>query len=159
MKAFIKAMKSRWSKGMQNEITAGLSTPRENHSWGYRNILPSIKWTRWETPTHHHRPGSLHEWWICQGFTLSQLRPWRRFITAKSPISSLQNLEKYYQLQPAPFLPYKKLNKRSKVLVKLLNSRTGQDWMSKWKAQVQRSKIYRFFWENKENCPEIRVGS
>jgi len=58
MKAFIKAMKSRWSKGMQNEITAGLSTPRGNQSWGYRKKLPSIKWTVWKTLPHHQ--GLLH---------------------------------------------------------------------------------------------------
>jgi len=36
------------------------STSRGNQSWGYRNILPSIKWTGWETQTHHHGQGSPH---------------------------------------------------------------------------------------------------
>jgi len=48
------------AKDYKTESTARLSTPRGNQSWGYRNILPSIKWTGRDSQRHHHGQGLLH---------------------------------------------------------------------------------------------------
>ena len=87
-KAFIKTLKSRSKvaaatleliKKKRNRTQASLMYLRDDgakdyktrvlqdflrqeggQSWGYRKILPSIKWNGWETQPHHNGQGSLH---------------------------------------------------------------------------------------------------
>ena len=68
----------RWSQRLQNEITARLSTPRGNQSWGYRKILPLIQWTGRETQPRHHGQGfaaclSMQTWFPSSGLMLHMM--------------------------------------------------------------------------------------
>ena len=42
----------------KNKVESSVS--KGNQSWGYRNVMVSIKFTGWETQLEHHGQGSLH---------------------------------------------------------------------------------------------------